>query len=239
MGVVEKDFSGTDRFEIRERLGAGGFGVVYEAFDKERNAPVALKTLHNSDSEAIYRFKQEFRALADITHKNLASLYELICEDNIWFFTMELVRGKSFLKYTRGDFPIKPSTDKKATSPKIVETNTITLSDSTFDLRPENFGSSIKSPTRALTTKLVKELPPPCVIDLDTLREVLRQLAMGIMALHSAGKLHRDLKPSNVLVTPEKRVVILDFGLAIELARKEPGEQVSRVVGTPQFMSPE
>ncbi|MBL8193805.1 MAG: protein kinase, partial [Blastocatellia bacterium] len=93
MGSVEKDFAGTERFEIRQRLGSGGFGVVYEAFDRERNAPVALKTLHNSDSEAIYRFKQEFRALADITHRNLAALYELICEGDQWFFTMELVQG--------------------------------------------------------------------------------------------------------------------------------------------------
>ena len=38
-------FPGTARFEIRRQLGAGGTGVVYEAFDRERLAPVALKTL--------------------------------------------------------------------------------------------------------------------------------------------------------------------------------------------------
>ncbi|MBI4854749.1 MAG: protein kinase [Acidobacteria bacterium] len=236
MNVTEKDFAGTSRFEIKRRLGAGGFGVVYEAFDRERNAPVALKTLHQADAEAIYRFKQEFRALADITHRNLASLYELICEEEQWFFTMELVQGINFLKYTRGDAPIQTGS-KKATAARITEPETRTLSDAIEILGVTKLQGKIS--TRALTTKLVRELPPPCIIDLEQLRGVLRQLAMGIMALHSAGKLHRDLKPSNVLVTTDQRVVILDFGLAIELPRRDVGEQVARVVGTPQFMSPE
>lgn len=245
MGSTEKDFAGTERFEIKQRLGSGGFGVVYEAFDRERNAPVALKTLHNSDSEAIYRFKQEFRALADITHRNLAALYELICEGDQWFFTMELVQGVNFLKYIRGDATVKPDGGRRGTAPRKVETATLTMSDPTHNF-PINMTSvavspaiTKKTPTKALTTKLAKELVPPCIIDLEQLRDLIRQLAMGVMALHSAGKLHRDLKPSNVLVTSEGRVVILDFGLAIELSRKSNNEQASRVVGTPQFMSPE
>ena len=44
----EEPFSGTPRFELRRRLGAGAFGVVYEALDRERNSLVALKTLRRT-----------------------------------------------------------------------------------------------------------------------------------------------------------------------------------------------
>jgi hypothetical protein len=92
-------FHGTERFELRRRLGSGGFGVVYEAYDREHDAIVALKTLQQLRAEALYRFKHEFRALADIAHPNLITLYELSAADEHWFFTMELVEGVNFLSY--------------------------------------------------------------------------------------------------------------------------------------------
>src|SRR5215471_10208873 len=79
-------------------------GVVYEALDRERNVQVALKTLTTSHPDAILRFKQEFRALADLHHPNLVSLGELHEEQGSWFFTMELVRGVDFLTWVRGGF---------------------------------------------------------------------------------------------------------------------------------------
>src|SRR3984957_11909266 len=94
-------FRGNDRFLIRRRLGAGGAGVVYEAFDRERQERVALKTLLRTNASGIYRFKREFRTLAGVAHQNLVSLYELIATDDTWFFTMELVDGVSFLDHVR------------------------------------------------------------------------------------------------------------------------------------------
>ena len=62
----DHSFPGTERFSVIRRLGAGGMGVVYEAFDRERNERVALKTLREFDARALYRFKQEFRSLSEI-----------------------------------------------------------------------------------------------------------------------------------------------------------------------------
>jgi serine/threonine-protein kinase len=98
-------FSGTERFDLIRRLGEGGFGVVYEAFDRKRTARVALKVLREAEGSSLYRFKREFRALADISHENLVGLDELLTDGRHWFFTMELVDGVSLIDYARPRTP--------------------------------------------------------------------------------------------------------------------------------------
>src|SRR5690349_1763571 len=92
-------FAGNARFELRRVLGEGGMGVVYEAFDRDRGLPVALKTVRDVDAQTLYRLKTEFRARADVEHRNLVRLGELMHEDGHYFFTMELVEGTPFLDW--------------------------------------------------------------------------------------------------------------------------------------------
>ena len=90
-----------DRFEIRKKLGAGGLGVVFEAYDRHRRDRVALKTLLHLDAQGLYNFKQEFRVLSEVRHPNLVRLDELIHDGERWFFSMELLEGPNFLEYVR------------------------------------------------------------------------------------------------------------------------------------------
>ena len=97
----EVEFRGTDRFRLVRRLGAGGMGVVYEAQDEKLSRRVALKTIRTPDVELLYRLKREFRALADLAHTNLIGLFDLVVDDGVCFFTMELLGGRDFVSACR------------------------------------------------------------------------------------------------------------------------------------------
>jgi hypothetical protein len=176
-------------------------GIVYRAIDHRRGHVVALKVLPYAEPAAIYRFKQEFRALADLTHANLVTLYELVAEGQRWFFTMEFVEGVDFLTHVRPDLPSL----ERATP---------------FDTSGAADGLSERW--------------------LDRLRQAVRQLGEGVVALHRAGILHRDIKPQNVRVTPLGRVVLLDFGLVAKLGTAGVHQSTEpHLLGTVAYMSPE
>ena len=211
------------RFTIQRRIGAGGMGVVYEAFDRDRGHVVALKKLLGTDATAIYRLKSEFRALADVVHPNLVRLYELVGEGDEWFFTMELVDGVDFLHAIRGrsSLLVDEATTEKST---LISTSGRSLQEA-MELKQ---AEADKTPVMSTVEHVA--------IDYVKLRRTLRQLGEGVAALHDAGKLHRDLKPSNVLVTPAGRVVILDFGLTTDVAAFD---RKMTFGGTPAYMAPE
>lgn len=134
---------GKDRFEIGALLGAGAFGEVFRAFDREREISVALKVLRNVNPRALSLFKQEFRSLAKVVHPNLIQFYELFAEENQWFFTMELLEGIDLLQYIRG----QTADGDSSWSP--VPQSTIQQSESQI-LRPSEAETSLDS-----------QLPPP------------------------------------------------------------------------------
>ena len=82
--------------------------------------------------------------------------------------------------------------------------------------------------------------PARARLDEQRARVAFTAVVDAVMAVYAAGKLHRDLKPQNVLVTPEHRVVVLDFGLALDLVGDRAASSVEgRAVGTPAYMAPE
>src|SRR5579859_7172353 len=68
------------------------------------------------------------------------------------------------------------------------------------------------------------------------------QIAEALVAAHDAGVIHRDLKPSNLLLTPEGRIVLVDFGIAKRRSDTRDGDILTsarEVLGTPAYLSPE
>jgi serine/threonine protein kinase len=227
----ERRATGGDRFEILGKLGAGGMGVVYRAIDHQRGSEVALKVLSNVTGRDVYRFKREFRALADVAHPNLVSLYELHTVGDDWFLTMELVVGASFIEWVRpGMLPVWKAEGTAPTG--VVGTPGPELDDATSPTGSGSGGGPRGSRARVVAAAL----------DVERLEAALYQLCDTVHALHQAGKLHRDLKPSNVLVNREGRVSVLDFGLIADMSAGEAErthESHGGAPGTPSYMSPE
>src|SRR5262245_6049255 len=101
----------TPRYELRGHIGAGAMGTVDRAWDRQLLIEVALKRLFaRTEAEQLYLLKQEFRALRDISHPNLARLYELDVSEEGCFFTMELVEGTDFVSFIREEWrrPTRP-----------------------------------------------------------------------------------------------------------------------------------
>jgi hypothetical protein len=202
-------------YDVLGELGHGGMGVVYRAFDRRRKQAVALKTLQGFSPSALLRFKREFRTLAEVTHPNLVTLFEPVFDGTQWYFTMELVEGVDFLRHVRGGVIASAPTVPTSHLPDAAHRN--------------DPGDGSPRPGSA-----------PSAEQLARLRAALRQLADGVTALHEAGKLHRDIKPGNVLVTPQGRVVLLDFGLAADLGALGQHESSQpHLAGTVPYMSPE
>lgn len=91
----------SDRFQIRRTVGQGGHGIVYEAFDNEREMTVALKTIRQASANDVYRLKREFRRLRDVRHPNLIQFYDLVANDEDCFYTMEYFPGVDLRNHCR------------------------------------------------------------------------------------------------------------------------------------------
>jgi eukaryotic-like serine/threonine-protein kinase len=89
-------------------------------------------------------------------------------------------------------------------------------------------------PGEALSAIIERERQLPT----DRVLDIVAQTANALQAAHAAGLVHRDIKPGNLLITPEGRVKITDFGIA-RIADQVPLTATGQVMGTVQYLSPE
>jgi eukaryotic-like serine/threonine-protein kinase len=173
-----------NRYQLLHTLGTGGMAVVYRAYDRMLERPVAIKVLRQdfSDDEAFReRFRQEARAAANLSHPNIVTVHDFGFDAGRLFIVMEFV----------------PGTDLKA---------------------------------------MIKQRGK---YGINEAINLIAQASEGIGYAHRAGLVHCDVKPHNILVTPDGRVKVTDFGIARALASIAPDEQSDVVWGSPQYFSPE
>ena len=81
------------RFLVEERIGSGGFGTVYRAWDSRLQRPVAVKVMAREHGAP--RVTREAQAVARLTHRNIATLYELATDGQQAFLISELIEGET------------------------------------------------------------------------------------------------------------------------------------------------
>ena len=97
-----------NRYRVDHRIAAGGMGAVYEAMDERLNRLVAVKILKRElafDPRFVERFKREARAVASLSHPNIANVYDYGEDGDAYFIVMELARGEDLARLIRATAP--------------------------------------------------------------------------------------------------------------------------------------
>ncbi len=91
-----------NRYEILELIGRGGMANVYKAKCHRLDRLVAVKILHSDlaqNADFRRRFMDESRAVAQLSHPNIVSVYDVSCSDDIDYIVMELIDGVTLKQY--------------------------------------------------------------------------------------------------------------------------------------------
>ena len=98
------------RYQVLERVGKGGMGVLYRGFDPVLDREVAIKLMltdFTEDTEQMRpRFYREARAAAKLNHRNIVTIFEFAEESNVPYIVMEFLRGTPLGARMNGQPPL-------------------------------------------------------------------------------------------------------------------------------------
>jgi serine/threonine-protein kinase len=100
-----------NRYELLEKIGEGGMGIVYKAKCSLLNRFVAVKILKSelsTDEDFIARFKREANSVANLSYPGIVSIYDVGVENNINFIIMEYINGKTLKQIIKENGRLSP-----------------------------------------------------------------------------------------------------------------------------------
>jgi predicted Ser/Thr protein kinase len=98
------------KYEVQEKIGEGGMGIVYKANQKSMNRIVALKILspkYSAKQRFVDQFIKEARAAGALNHPNIIQVHDVGTENDIHYFSMEFVEGATCMQVLREQGPFK------------------------------------------------------------------------------------------------------------------------------------
>lgn len=97
--------SSLGRYVVLSKVGAGGMGVVYSAYDPELHRKIAIKVIRTEvlhDTERAHaNLRDEARAMAQLTHPNVVRVYDVGTQGQLVYIAMEFIEGESLLQFAR------------------------------------------------------------------------------------------------------------------------------------------
>ncbi|MGE0607567.1 MAG: protein kinase [Pirellulales bacterium] len=232
-------------FELRTRIGAGGMGVVYRAWQPTEARDVALKCLRLESDSARARFLTEIRALGKVEHPNLVRIYSSGEDQDRLYFAMELVDGTGLTPLLSQLRHVDRNLLDDAAWRDAVERAS---QQTRGQEHPLAGGAAVESQSASIQHQELGEAEPPTSADfcqspayIRQMAAIVRDLAQAAQALHAAGIVHRDIKPDNILLARDGgRAVLMDLGIA-KLDQDEAGRvtRTREFVGSLRYASPE
>jgi serine/threonine protein kinase/tetratricopeptide (TPR) repeat protein len=206
-------------YTLTAELGQGSFGRVYQAKQQKlSDRYVVVKVTH--------RPTREPQKLARLQHPHVVPVYDVFEAGGVQVIIMPFV-GTRTLAHLLGDFRSEHSSRRGRRSGLTLKSGSTTTQWSNPFGRP---AGAFAGPPAAPTGE-----PVPLVRDVPAALKALAGLAAGLAHAHENDILHLDIKPANVLFTDAKKLMLLDFGLALDRRSRERDE----VGGTIQYMAPE
>jgi eukaryotic-like serine/threonine-protein kinase len=230
-------------FKIVREIGRGGMGIVYEAIQLSLGRRVALKVLPFAatfDAKHLQRFRNEAQAAAHLHHTNIVPVFAVDSERGVHFYAMQLIAGQSLAHVLR---------QVRKRAGKTIEDDEAPMPESGFSttiLHPGKPSERITASPNVATA--IAETSTQFSATLSEHRANGRyfrdvaalaiQAAEALEHAHQYGVIHRDIKPANLLVEPQGRLWVTDFGLA-HFRTGTVLTQTGDLMGTLRYMSPE
>lgn len=206
-------------YRLLRRLGSGGMGLVWLARDESLNRDVAIKMVRPERlfySNARERFRREVETVARLRHHGCVQILHVGEHAEAPFFAMEYIRGASLdaiLAWIRAQHPgVDPSRLGGAEARRALAAR----------------GEAVETGASELFAAPWNRF---CVTAILAATEALAHA-------HARGVVHRDVKPSNLMLTPEGRIVVIDFGLALAQGSGSLTKEGS-LMGSLAYMAPE